>query len=238
MKAAAQTLRVRAERHAALADPQRLHIIDLLALGDAAPVELQAELGISSSLLAHHLRLLEETGFITRRRSEADRRRNYLHLDHCVFDQLIPAQSIAARRVVFVCTGNSARSQLAAALWPLSSQVPVASAGTHPADQVDRGAIAVANRHDVALLSRTPKPLTEVLHPDDFVVTVCDSAHEELAGAGRLHWSIPDPVRQGTDTAFEAAFADISARISGLAPLLIGTDPNIVPTHPQDRRRD
>jgi len=207
-------LEVRVARYAALADPVRLRIVDLLTLGDVAPVEVQQELGISSSLLAHHLRILEEAGFLTRTRSEADRRRTYLRLTEDALDGLAPSAVLAARRVVFVCTGNSARSQLAAALWHQASDIPVASAGTHPAPAIEAG----ATRHDLRLHATTPRSVTEVLDADDFVITVCDSAHEELAGAGQVHWSVPDPVRSGTDAAFDAAFEDLAARIHGLAP--------------------
>lgn len=209
----------RVARFAALADPVRLRIVDLLTLGDAAPVELQHALGITSSLLAHHLRLLEQVGFILRSRSEADRRRTYLHLAPGALDELVPSPQLAVRRVVFVCTGNSARSQLAAALWHEHSAVPVSSAGTHPAERIEPGAVSAAQRHGLALRAEVPRGLGEVLEVDDFVVTVCDSAHEEL-GTGGLHWSVPDPVRDGTDAAFDAAFEDIAARVQALAPKL------------------
>ena len=213
----------RVARYAALADPVRLRIVDLLTLGDVAPVELQGELGVSSSLLAHHLNQLEQAGLIVRTRSEADRRRTYLHLAPGALDGLTPSPMLGVRRVVFVCTGNSARSQLAAALWHGSSDIPVASAGTHPAAQIEPGAIAAADRHGLPLRARAPRALDDVLGADDFVVTVCDTAHEELGDAGCVHWSVPDPVRDGTDAAFDAAFEDIAARIQSLAPRLTTT---------------
>lgn len=213
----------RVARYAALADPVRLRIVDLLTLGDVAPVELQGELGVSSSLLAHHLNQLEQAGLIVRTRSEADRRRTYLHLAPGALDGLAPSPMLGVRRVVFVCTGNSARSQLAAALWHGSSDIPVASAGTHPAAQIEPGAIAAADRHGLTLRARAPRALDDVLGADDFVVTVCDTAHEELGDAGCVHWSVPDPVRDGTDAAFDAAFEDIAGRIQSLAPRLTTT---------------
>lgn len=212
----------RAARYAALADPVRLRIVDLLTLGDAAPVEVQRELGISSALLSHHLGALERAGFLTRTRSEADRRRTYLRLAPGAFEALLPSPALAARRVVFVCTGNSARSQLAAALWRQASDVPATSAGTHPAERVEPGAITTAERHGLDLASATPRALDGVLAADDVVVTVCDSAHEELGSAGRLHWSVPDPVPAGTDAAFDAAFEKLAARIEDLAPRVTG----------------
>jgi protein-tyrosine-phosphatase len=212
------SLESRVGRYAALADPVRLRIVDVLTVGDVSPLELQRQLGISSSLLAHHLGLLERQGMVVRERSEADRRRTYVRLGDTAFDDLIPAPQLAARRVVFVCTGNSARSQLAAALWQEATDVPVASAGTHPAERIEPGAIAVADRHRLSLIESSPRALDDVLEADDFIITVCDTAHEEMAEPGQLHWSIADPVREGSEAAFDAAFDDIAARIAKLAP--------------------
>src|SRR5688572_17662564 len=105
---------------AALAEPARLRIVDLLGAGDASPGELRADLGLPSNLLAHHLKVLEDAGIVSRHRSHADKRRTYLRLHRDRLAGLLPAASsasgAAAERVVFVCTANSARSQLAAAL--------------------------------------------------------------------------------------------------------------------------
>jgi ArsR family transcriptional regulator, arsenate/arsenite/antimonite-responsive transcriptional repressor / arsenate reductase (thioredoxin) len=101
-------------------------------------------LSMPSNLLAHHLRVLEEAGIVTRRRSDGDRRRTYLRLVPGALDSLAGPGLRPARRVLFVCTANSARSHLAAALWRRASKVPAASAGTHPAAAIDPGAIAAA----------------------------------------------------------------------------------------------
>lgn len=213
----------RARKHAALADPTRLGIADLLTLGDVSPSELQERLGVPSNLLAHHLNVLERAGLVRRRRSEADRRRSYLQLVPGALAGLVPEAALPARRIVFVCTANSARSQLAAALWQQSSGVPVASAGTHPAEGVHRGAVAVARRHGLGLADARPRSLDGVLRTDDYLVTVCDGAHEELrhdahARAAVVHWSVPDPVPAGSRAAFERAFEDLSRRVAALAP--------------------
>ena len=97
----------------------------------------------------------------------------------------MPGREHGARRVLFVCTRNSARSQLAAALWQQVSEIPSTSAGTHPADRIAQGAIDVARRHGVDLADLPPRRLDEVADEEDFVVTVCDNAHEELPGPGR-----------------------------------------------------
>lgn len=210
----------RAARHAALADPARLAVVDRLSLSDLSPTELQQALGLSSNLLAHHLRVLDDAGLIERHRSEGDARRTYVRLLPDALDGLLPRTRATARRVVFVCSANSARSQLAAALWRLSSDVPTASAGTHPADRIAPGAVAAAERHGIPLLATSPLALDDVLADDDFVITVCDNAYEELERRPALHWSVPDPVRAGTDDAFEAAVADLTRRVGDLAPRL------------------
>lgn len=209
-------LEARAARHATLGDPARLRIVDLLTLGDLAPRELQDRLGMPSNLVAHHLSVLEREGMILRRRSEADRRRSYVHLVHGAFEQLGPSTSAAARRVLFVCTANSARSQLAAQLWAQRSPIPAASAGTHPAAAIAAGAIATAERHGLPLPEAAPQLLADVAADTDLIITVCDAAHEEL-GSDALHWSVPDPVPAGTDAAFDAAYDDLATRIESLA---------------------
>src|ERR1700722_14768646 len=123
----------RTAMHAALADPARLRITDTLADGDASPSELAAMLAMPSNLMAHHLRVLEEAGMLTRHRSEGDRRRTYLRLVPGALDELAGTPGRTAPRGLFVCTANSARSHLAAALWRRASGVPAASAGTPPA---------------------------------------------------------------------------------------------------------
>lgn len=212
----------RARVHAALGEPARLAIVDTLALGDASPGEIGTLLGLPTNLVAHHLGVLQEAGVIQRSRSEGDGRRTYVRLRHDVLSDLIIGAPVAAVRVVFVCTHNSARSQLAAALWAQHSPVPATSAGTDPADVVHPRAITVAKRHGVTLGRPRTTHVADVLRADDLVIAVCDNAHEHLPAGPteRLHWSVPDPAPVDTDDAFEAAFADLAARIDRLATFL------------------
>ncbi len=218
---------------AAVADPARLHIVDVLDAGDASPGELRDELGLPSNLLAHHLKVLEEAGIVSRHRSHADKRRTYLRLHRDSLAGLLPSTSQArgatADRVVFVCTANSARSQLAAALWRKASDIPVTSGGTHPGPAIAPGAVDAARRHGLRLVQDRPQSLDGLLRDGDYVVTVCDAAHEEAYAderrtrvrlAGVSHWSVPDPVAAGTDAAFDAAYDDIAGRVADLAPRL------------------
>ena len=211
----------RAALHAALAEPTRLRIVDLLQLGDASPAAMQHELGISSNLLAHHLAQLADVGIIARHRSEGDRRRTYIRLVPGSLDLLVGAAPIRTGSVLFVCTGNSARSQLAAALWHQMSDVPATSAGTHPAQGVAPGAAAVADRHGLSLAGAHPRHLDDVATGTELVVTVCDAAFEELGEGARLHWSIGDPVAVGSRRAFDDAFEQIASRVHQLAPHVV-----------------
>jgi len=210
----------RARVHAALGEPARLAIVDRLVLGDASPSELGRDLGLPSNLLAHHVKLLEQAGVVERSRSEGDHRRTYLRLQPGALSGLGPAGARVASRVVFVCTRNSARSQLAAALWTRHSPVPSASAGTAPAARVHPRAVAIARSHGLPLRRTGTAHVQQVLRPRDLVVAVCDNAHEQL-GAGvadRLHWSVRDPVRADSDEAFEQALSELTERVTRLAP--------------------
>ncbi|MPZ82296.1 MAG: helix-turn-helix domain-containing protein [Actinophytocola sp.] len=210
----------RARLHAALGEPARLAIVDQLLLGDASPGEIGRTLGLASNLVAHHLKLLEQAGVLERSRSEGDHRRTYLRLRPAVLTGLEPVGALRAPRVVFVCTHNSARSQLAAALWKRCSTVPAASAGTRPAQRVHPLAAAAARGHGLSLSRARTTHVSEVLRPDDLVVAVCDNAHEQLGdqAADRLHWSVPDPARPGTADAFDLALRDLADRVDRLVP--------------------
>src|SRR5215468_5016072 len=80
MDAEFSSLAARARIHAALGDPARLAIADMLAVGDASPGEVGVRLAMPTNLVAHHLHVLADAGVIDRRQSEHDRRRSYLRL--------------------------------------------------------------------------------------------------------------------------------------------------------------
>jgi protein-tyrosine-phosphatase/DNA-binding transcriptional ArsR family regulator len=210
-------VQLRAARHAALGDPVRLAIVDELATSDRSPIELRQQFGIESNLLAHHLDVLEGVGLINRTRSSGDGRRRYVHLLRAALADLGVGRDPRSGTALFVCTRNSARSQLAAALWRRLTGDDASSAGTHPADAVHPGAIAAAKRAGVELGGTVPVRLDNVDLPP-LVVTVCDRAHEELpADPTWMHWSVPDPVVVGTNRAFDEAVAELSERIAAVA---------------------
>ena len=115
---------------------------------------------------------------------------------------------------MFVCSGNSARSQLAAALWATRTGRTASSAGTHPSARIHPGTVRAARAHGLRLLADRPASTGEVITPEDAIITVCDSADREVP-VGHTHWSIPDPVPVGTTAAFERTVADLTNRIDG-----------------------
>lgn len=217
----------RAARHAALGDPIRLAIVDELVPGDRAPDDLARRVGIASNLLAHHLQVLEQVGLITRNRSSGDGRRRYVHLH---LDTLgttgVPSGQVVTPDpdgALFVCTRNSARSQLAAALWTHRTGRPSSSAGTDPAPDVHPEARAAAARAGIELGAATPRHIGVLDHVPALVVTVCDQAHEALRPPDTwLHWSVPDPVASGSAEAFDATLHELDARIARLVDLVGG----------------
>jgi protein-tyrosine-phosphatase len=77
--------------------------------------------------------------------------------------------------------------------------------------------VAAARRKGLDLDGATPRDLGAVRRVPKIVVTVCDQAHEELSPEDSwLHWSIPDPVVDGTQRAFDAVVAELTERIGAI----------------------
>lgn len=204
----------RARRHAALGDKTRLAIVDDLTTSDRSPAELGERHGLPSNLLAHHLDVLHRAGLIERVRSSGDGRRRYIRLDHSALPGLATAAAAPRGPVLFVCTHNSARSQLAAAAWSATLGSSATSAGTHPAAVVHPGAVTAAARAGLDLSDAIPRRIDEIADAPALVVTVCDQAHEELEPESDWwHWSIPDPVMSPATDAFDLALREIMTRV-------------------------
>lgn len=208
----------RAEFHRVLGDERRLTIVDELRRSDRTPSELGGLTGMPSNLMAHHLDELERVGLVRRRRSEGDGRRRYVQLttEPALLLGTVTPMPLDGP-VLFVCTHNAARSQLAAALWRDRTGGEAASAGTRPASEVAAGARLLADRYGLRLDDR-PHHLDEVAVPVALVVTVCDRARESRVwpDVPLRHWSVPDPVGRPA-RAFHDAFDRIRDRVDRLA---------------------
>ncbi|WP_327396915.1 arsenate reductase/protein-tyrosine-phosphatase family protein [Streptomyces phaeochromogenes] len=107
------------------------------------------------------------------------------------------APGVGLTRVLFVCTHNAGRSQMAAALLAhrAAGRVTVSSAGTHPAAEVEPAVAQVLTEAGLDLTDAFPKPLTEeVVQAADVVITMgCGDACPILPGRRYLDWPITDP---------------------------------------------
>jgi len=136
-------------------------------------------------------------------------------------------------RLLFLCTGNSARSQMAEALlnWKGRGRFHAESAGSRPADRVNPHAIETLREYDIPWTGHAPRSIDGLeREPWDFVITVCDRAKEScpiFPGQPILaHWGMPDPAEVAGDEAtkrkaFEAALLLLSSRIDLLLALPI-----------------
>jgi protein-tyrosine-phosphatase len=186
------------------------------------------------------------------RRSAADGRDTYYVLDLPRCGELLstagaslhPALAATPRarrqrrspvaQVLFLCTGNSARSQMAETLCERLSggAVSAASAGSHP-KPLHPNAVRVMRARGIDLAGRRSKHLSEFTHRRfDYVISLCDRVREvcpEFPGGPELiHWSIPDPAREpGSDKetlpAFERTAAELSTRIDFLIEVIHAT---------------
>jgi protein-tyrosine-phosphatase len=135
-------------------------------------------------------------------------------------------------RVLFLCTGNSARSQIAEALLLERSRgtVEVASAGSSP-KPLHPDAVRVARELGIDISDRTPKHLSTFgRRRFEFVISLCDRVREvcpEYPGAPQtIHWSIPDPAAAPGNGAFERCAAELDTRIGFFLELVGDTDPS------------
>jgi protein-tyrosine-phosphatase len=161
---------------------------------------------------------LEEAGLVERLGSQGDRRRRYMRLVPSVLAVLDPDPALHFSRIVFICTENVARSQLAAAMWNhLDLGTKAISGGTRPGKRVHQAAIKAAARRGLDLRKASPGPVPP-LDATDLVITVCDRAYESLSGVRQgLHWSVPDPVVSSDVSSFDAAAEILDQRIQALS---------------------
>ena len=214
-----------------------------LAFSDRRVRELVRLLDQPQNLVSYHLARLRKAGLVGARRSTFDARDSWYHLDMAGCADALAAAGLALHpglrlarvpavasgpgcRVLFLCTGNSARSPVAEALLrQRADHIEVASAGSRP-KPLHRNTVRVLREHGIDLAGRTPRHLSALERAHfDYVVTLCDRVREvcpEFPGpAARLHWSIPDPAAAGgtdqdTYPAFQRMAAELETRIGFL----------------------
>jgi protein-tyrosine-phosphatase/DNA-binding transcriptional ArsR family regulator len=227
-----------------LAHDLRWQLVNALAYSDQRVQELVDRVQRPQNLVSYHLRQLRQEHLVSERRSNADSRDVYYHLDLAHLEDLyqasgqalhsalamgspesLPARGPAVtRRVLFLCTQNSARSQMAEGLLRASgpSTLEVLSAGSQPA-QVHPLAIETMAAMGVDIGGQQSKHLDELAGQYfDVVITVCDKMREACPAfpdaTQQIHWSIADPAEvAGTEAdrraAFRQAADDLATRI-------------------------
>jgi protein-tyrosine-phosphatase len=231
-----------------LGDPVRWQLVGELGRSDRRVGELVQLLGKPQNLVSYHLAGLRQAGVVTARRSSADGRDVYYRADLFRCRDLLgdaglslhPALSSRPRepdaavprrdrpRLLFLCTGNSARSQIAEALAEQRSAgaVEARSAGSHP-KPLHPNAVRVMAERGVDIAGRPTKSLTRFARSRfDRVITLCDKVREvcpEFPGAPvTAHWSIADPAAAGdTDTVTYPVFEQLADEIEDRVALLL-----------------
>ncbi|HWM92845.1 MAG TPA: metalloregulator ArsR/SmtB family transcription factor [Thermoanaerobaculia bacterium] len=236
-----------------LAHEQRWKLLEALAFSDRRVQELVGTVQQPQNLVSYHLRKLREHALVRERRSAADARDVYYSLD---LDRLkgmlmstgeaihpglseqpgthedVPLAEAGKRaRVLFLCTHNSARSQMAEGILRnlAGDKVDAFSAGTE-VTRVHPLAIKTMAARSIDISGQRSKHLDEFLDQQfDYVITVCDRAGETCpvfpGSPERIHWSIPDPSSVGgedseREAAFQRAADDLLTRIRYLLAFL------------------
>ncbi len=245
---------------ATLGHPDRLSVFRLLmrfAPRGIRPTEIAQTLAIKQNTLSHHLADLVQSGLINVRRegrslfytvnmAQAEGLIGYLALDvgRARPDLLGPISDALPKprspfTVLFICSGNSARSIFAEALLRDLGQgrFTALSAGTQPGSALNPFALDVLRDHGHAVEDLRAKHISTYQAPQatpiDFVFTVCDGAASEdcapwLGQPITSHWGLPDPVQAtGTDaeraSVFAATYHALRHRIAALVALPLET---------------
>lgn len=222
----------------------RWNLLRCLARSDYRVQDLVDRLKLPQNLISYHLKLLRRGQLVSERHSSADEREVFYRLEVERLQQLYwqagnmlhpaitlsPEQALADEkqrphqplRVLFLCTENSARSQMAEALLRHLSHgmVEALSAGSTPAEQVHPQARECMEHMGIDMSQAVPKHLDLFQGQHfDVIITVCDHVHEVCptfpGDPERIHWSFPDPAEtQGTEEQVLAAFEQTSSQLT------------------------
>jgi protein-tyrosine-phosphatase/DNA-binding transcriptional ArsR family regulator len=202
-----------------LAHEVRWQLVRALTYSDYRVNELVSLVGRPLNLVSYHLKQLREQGLVSERRSSADARDVYYHLDlerlhalyvtsgealHPLFgssQKIMPTDDSAMppARVLFLCTHNSARSQMAEGIARAlgNRRIEAFSAGSEPAT-VHPDAVRVLADMGIDISQQRSKHVEQFLdQPFDYIITTCDRMREACPvfpdDPERIHWSFPDP---------------------------------------------
>ena len=241
-----------------IADPLRWQLLDELGRSDRRVGELCELVGKPQSLVSYHLRELRTGGLVSARQSAADGRDTYYqpNIGRCA--ELLSATGAALHpavrlervdvdlpvarrgrrpRVLFLCTGNSARSQMAEALLEHRTHGAIAarSAGSHP-KPLHPNAVRVMTERGIDISANRSKHLDRFTRDRfDRVITLCDKVKEvcpEFEGQPTTaHWSMADPAADGSDAdsnydAFVRTADEIETRVELLIAQMTADRPN------------
>jgi protein-tyrosine-phosphatase len=243
--------------------PLRWRLLEELARSDRIVHELTELVGEPQNLVSYHLGKLRAGRLVSAKRSSADRRDTYYGLELGRIGGLMsaaggalhpalrlnppPSPTCTAKapvKVLFLCTGNSARSQMAEALARARSGGAIAafSAGSHPRPIHPNASRVLREDYGLDLAGHTSKPLQEFADQDfDWVISLCDRVREVCpefpGGPQTTHWSVANPATGEADDVtyplFQATAAKLAARIGFLLAMLADETAQT----PQPRRR-
>jgi len=213
--------------------PLRWALLGELARSDRTVRELTGQVGQPQNLVSYHLGKLRDARLVSARRSSADRRDAYYSVDLTRVGELLAATGGALHpglrltprppnagpavraRVLFLCTGNSARSQMAEALTRKHSDglVEAHSAGSHPKPLHPNAVRVMRDEYAIDLAAQRSKHLSVfATERFDRVISLCDRVREvcpEFPGRPEaVHWSMPDPTAGHAAGDDEASYPD------------------------------
>ena len=217
----------------------RWNLLTSLAQSDLRVQELVSILQESQNLVSYHLKLLSEYNLVHERHSSADGREIYYSLDLDRVRNLFFASGAALHpslklsdpfgidryvgqsvRVLFMCTHNSARSQIAEGIlrWRSHGDIAAFSAGTEPTS-IHPSAIQIMSEMGIDIRNQRSKHLNEFLDEHfDYIITVCDRARENCpifpGTPEMIHWSFPDPIDVKGEVEHYAAFKETARQLN------------------------
>ena len=225
--------------------PLRWRLLSQLSRSDRTVHELTGLVGEPQNLVSYHLGKLRDGRLVTARRSSADRRDAYYGLDLERMGNLLSATGGALHpalrlarpkrgiltppaRLLFLCTGNSARSPMAAALARALSDgvVEAVSAGSDPRPLHPNAARMMREAYDLDLSDHQPRHLDDFAGQSfDRVITLCDRVREVCpefpGGPEAVHWSLANPVTGEADEVTWPLFQRTAAELAGRIAFLL-----------------